>query len=283
METDENTCLSSMLQRSDGQAVFYRGTDVKGIRYERFMKRFTLFTVLYNQLIFEQDVKGSSKSSSSAANVAFVGQGKTSTNRVSSGSFNPGSYASSSNNKERDNLAGFADEGHCRSMKKIFMVVVCTAMFYIVYRTTIFQHSQTELDSRLHPFLTSKVFSLASTGLKGLPGGIVEAKSDLELKPLWWFAKRFLYPASISLDDYVFLWDEDLGVQHFNPRRRVYDPNGSVKCTLTSKGPPCTGMAWFMDGEQENVLQECVNQLETAEKTRSSLISQLKEALQDHF
>lgn len=33
--------------------------------------------------------------------------------------------------------------------------------------------------------------------------------------------------------------------------------------------------------EQENVLQECVNQLETAEKTRSSLISQLKEALQD--
>ncbi|PWA67683.1 Protein kinase, ATP binding site-containing protein [Artemisia annua] len=33
--------------------------------------------------------------------------------------------------------------------------------------------------------------------------------------------------------------------------------------------------------EQENVLQECVNQLETVEKTRSSLISQLKEALQD--
>nr|GEV95778.1 regulation of nuclear pre-mRNA domain-containing protein 1B-like [Tanacetum cinerariifolium] len=32
---------------------------------------------------------------------------------------------------------------------------------------------------------------------------------------------------------------------------------------------------------QENVLQECVNQLESAEKTRSSLISQLKEALQD--
>ncbi|PWA94003.1 hypothetical protein CTI12_AA064530 [Artemisia annua] len=60
--------------------------------------------------VFEQDVKGSSKSSSSAANVAFIGQGKTSTNRVSSGSFNTGSYASSSNNKERDDLAGFADE-----------------------------------------------------------------------------------------------------------------------------------------------------------------------------
>ncbi|KAL8241508.1 hypothetical protein R6Q59_014862, partial [Mikania micrantha] len=33
--------------------------------------------------------------------------------------------------------------------------------------------------------------------------------------------------------------------------------------------------------EQENALQDCVNQLETAEKTRSFLISQLKEALQD--
>lgn len=33
--------------------------------------------------------------------------------------------------------------------------------------------------------------------------------------------------------------------------------------------------------EQENVLQECVNQLETAERTRTSLVSQLKEALQD--
>ncbi|PWA87821.1 WRKY7 [Artemisia annua] len=61
--------------------------------------------------VFEQDLKGNSKSSSSAANVAFVGQGKTSTNRVSSGSFNPGSYASSYNNiKERDNPVGFADE-----------------------------------------------------------------------------------------------------------------------------------------------------------------------------
>ncbi|PWA44692.1 hypothetical protein CTI12_AA524410 [Artemisia annua] len=60
---------------------------------------------LFNNLrVFEQDVKGSSKSSSSAANVAFVGQGKTITNRVSSGSFNSGSYASSSNNKEIDNL-----------------------------------------------------------------------------------------------------------------------------------------------------------------------------------
>ncbi|KAK9056329.1 hypothetical protein SSX86_027419 [Deinandra increscens subsp. villosa] len=240
------------------------------------------------------------------------------------------------------------DWGLCRSKKKTFLIGVCTIMLYIAYRTTNFQISQTE------------VFPLSYTGLKGLPNGIIEDKSDFELKPIWstsnskrkangssshnllampvglkqkqnvntivqkflqenftvilfhydgkldgwwdlkwsrkavhivadnqtkwWFAKRFLHPAAVSLYDYVFLWDEDLGVQHFNPKRylnivkeegleisqpaldsrstdihhritlrrkrlkfhrRVYDPKGSVKCTRASKGPPCTG---FVEG-----------------------------------
>ena len=33
--------------------------------------------------------------------------------------------------------------------------------------------------------------------------------------------------------------------------------------------------------DQENVLKQCVEQLESAEATRATLISQLKEALQD--
>ncbi|KAM7254892.1 hypothetical protein ACFE04_020133 [Oxalis oulophora] len=100
----------------------------------------------------------------------------------------------------------------------------------------------------------------------------------------WWFAKRFLHPAVVSIYDYIFLWDEDLGVENFNPRRylkimrsegleisqpalhpnstgihhritirsrtktlhrRVYDNRGSTKCTNTSVGPPCTG---FVEG-----------------------------------
>ena len=36
---------------------------------------------------------------------------------------------------------------------------------------------------------------------------------------LRWFAKRFLHPDVVSIYDYVFLWDEDLGVDHFNPGR----------------------------------------------------------------
>ena len=36
---------------------------------------------------------------------------------------------------------------------------------------------------------------------------------------LRWFAKRFLHPDIVSIYDYIFLWDEDLGVEHFSPSR----------------------------------------------------------------
>lgn len=97
----------------------------------------------------------------------------------------------------------------------------------------------------------------------------------------WWFAKRFLHPDVVSIYDYIFLWDEDLGVENFHPRRylqimssegleisqpaldpdlssdihhritvrnqkskvhrRVYDYRGSLNCSDESRGPPCTG------------------------------------------
>ncbi|KAE8664512.1 F-box protein [Hibiscus syriacus] len=94
----------------------------------------------------------------------------------------------------------------------------------------------------------------------------------------WWFAKRFLHPDIVSIYDYIFLWDEDLGVEHFDPiryldivrsegleisqpaldpnsteihhritirarkkrfHRRVYDLRGKTKCSNSSEGPPC--------------------------------------------
>ncbi|KAJ6402027.1 hypothetical protein OIU84_014157 [Salix udensis] len=216
------------------------------------------------------------------------------------------------------------------------------------------------MDENFDPFETFKESSLASGLLGGLPRGIIQASSDLELKPLWstsssrskvepstrgyllaipvgikqkdgvdhivqkflpenftvmlfhydgnvdgwwdldwsdeaihivaknqtkwWFAKRFLHPAVVSAYDYIFLWDEDLGVEHFNPgrylkivrfegleisqpaldpnstnihhritvrarankfHRRVYDSRGRTKCSDISEGPPCTG---FVEG-----------------------------------
>ncbi|CAA2938969.1 uncharacterized protein LOC111406312 [Olea europaea subsp. europaea] len=31
----------------------------------------------------------------------------------------------------------------------------------------------------------------------------------------WWFAKRFLHPDIVAPYDFIFIWDEDLGVEHF--------------------------------------------------------------------
>ncbi|KAL1829738.1 hypothetical protein DCAR_0209105 [Daucus carota subsp. sativus] len=100
----------------------------------------------------------------------------------------------------------------------------------------------------------------------------------------WWFAKRFLHPSIVSAYDYIFLWDEDLGVENFDPRsyldivksegfeisqpaldpnstdihhritvrskrnqfhRRIYEKRGSARCSNETEGPPCSG---FVEG-----------------------------------
>ncbi|TMW95571.1 uncharacterized protein [Solanum lycopersicum] len=256
------------------------------------------------------------------------------------------------------------DGGTCGvKMRQLpFMWIICIVMLFIVYRTTNYQYQQTEMESRLDPFYSSKDSSMDMRSLHSLPRGIIQARSDLELKPLWsttsskskakasnssshnllavpvgikqksnvdalvqkflsanftvilfhydgnvdgwedlqwskdaihivahnqtkwWFAKRFLHPAVVSIYDYIFLWDEDLGVENFHPgryleivksegleisqpaldpnstgihhritirsrtnrfHRRVYDIRGSTKCSDESEGPPCTG---FVEG-----------------------------------
>jgi len=36
-----------------------------------------------------------------------------------------------------------------------------------------------------------------------------------------WFAKRFLHPDIVAPYDYIFVWDEDLGVDNFNAEKSV--------------------------------------------------------------
>ena len=31
-----------------------------------------------------------------------------------------------------------------------------------------------------------------------------------------WYAKRFLHPDIVAQYEYIFMWDEDLGVEHFD-------------------------------------------------------------------
>ncbi|KAL6983774.1 hypothetical protein U1Q18_017150 [Sarracenia purpurea var. burkii] len=37
----------------------------------------------------------------------------------------------------------------------------------------------------------------------------------------WWYAKRFLHPNIVAPYDYIFVWDEDLGVEHFNAEEYI--------------------------------------------------------------
>ncbi|XP_010501366.1 PREDICTED: uncharacterized protein LOC104778611, partial [Camelina sativa] len=37
----------------------------------------------------------------------------------------------------------------------------------------------------------------------------------------WWYAKRFLHPDVVSAYEYILIWDEDLGVEHFNADRYI--------------------------------------------------------------
>ncbi|KAJ3683278.1 hypothetical protein LUZ60_013505 [Juncus effusus] len=101
----------------------------------------------------------------------------------------------------------------------------------------------------------------------------------------WWFAKRFLHPDIVAEYSYIFLWDEDLGVDHFNPKRyisiiekegleisqpaldtaksevhhpitargrkgnvhrRIYKSRGGGRCYKNSTAPPCTGWVEMM-------------------------------------
>nr|XP_023918529.1 uncharacterized protein LOC112030075 [Quercus suber] len=102
----------------------------------------------------------------------------------------------------------------------------------------------------------------------------------------WWFAKRFLHPDIVSEYAYIFLWDEDLGIENFNVGRYLkiikeegfeisqpaLDPNisevhhhltardsrskvhrkinkligGGRKCDANSTEPPCTGWVEMM-------------------------------------
>jgi hypothetical protein len=39
----------------------------------------------------------------------------------------------------------------------------------------------------------------------------------------WWYAKRFLHPDIVAPYEYIFIWDEDLGVEHFDSEKYVFE------------------------------------------------------------
>lgn len=50
-----------------------------------------------------------------------------------------------------------------------------------------------------------------------------------------WFAKRFLHPDIVAEYSYIFLWDEDLGVDNFNPKRYAKPARQWKNCSITKE------------------------------------------------
>ncbi|XP_058194397.1 uncharacterized protein LOC131311087 isoform X2 [Rhododendron vialii] len=62
----------------------------------------------------------------------------------------------------------------------------------------------------------------------------------------WWYAKRFLHPDIVAAYDYIFIWDEDLGVEHFNAEEyiRLVRKHG---LEISQPGlEPMRGLVWQM-------------------------------------
>ncbi|KAL0381766.1 UNVERIFIED_CONTAM: hypothetical protein Sangu_0240900 [Sesamum angustifolium] len=59
----------------------------------------------------------------------------------------------------------------------------------------------------------------------------------------WWYAKRFLHPDIVVPYDYIFIWDEDLGVQNFDPEESTEERPGW--CT-DPRLPPCAAFVEIM-------------------------------------
>ncbi|XP_042408508.1 uncharacterized protein LOC121997906 [Zingiber officinale] len=70
----------------------------------------------------------------------------------------------------------------------------------------------------------------------------------------WWYAKRFLHPDIVAPYEYIFIWDEDLGVEHFNAEEyiKLVKKHG---LEISQPGlEPNNGLTWQMTkrrGDQE--------------------------------
>ncbi|KAK1365711.1 Lysine ketoglutarate reductase trans-splicing protein [Heracleum sosnowskyi] len=63
----------------------------------------------------------------------------------------------------------------------------------------------------------------------------------------WWFAKRFLHPDIVSAYEYIFIWDEDLGVEHFESEEyiKLLKKHG-LEISQPGLEPAAKGLTWQM-------------------------------------
>ncbi|KAL4367005.1 hypothetical protein GQ457_05G010840 [Hibiscus cannabinus] len=70
----------------------------------------------------------------------------------------------------------------------------------------------------------------------------------------WWYAKRFLHPDIVAPYDYIFIWDEDLGVQHFNAEEyiKIVRKHG-LEISQPGLDPRSVGRTWEMTMKKHGI------------------------------
>ncbi|KAK1360260.1 Lysine ketoglutarate reductase trans-splicing protein [Heracleum sosnowskyi] len=74
-----------------------------------------------------------------------------------------------------------------------------------------------------------------------------------EKQTKWWYAKRFLHPHIVAGYEYMFIWDEDIGVENFNADEYV---NLAKKYRLDISQPAIeskAGLTWPMTQKRNDV------------------------------
>ncbi|KAL9997002.1 hypothetical protein Hdeb2414_s0033g00718841 [Helianthus debilis subsp. tardiflorus] len=70
----------------------------------------------------------------------------------------------------------------------------------------------------------------------------------------WWYAKRFLHPDIVAPYDFIFIWDEDLGVEHFDAEEYIkLVKKHKLEISQPGLDLKSKGLAWHMTRRQEDV------------------------------
>ncbi|XLU27509.1 hypothetical protein S245_063575, partial [Arachis hypogaea] len=97
-----------------------------------------------------------------------------------------------------------------------------------------FDTTRTRSQCTVLPKIYVYLFSLSVGTFDGIPGIFYNLRGAESLAARW-FAERFLHHDIVYIYDYAFLWDEDLGVEHFSPSRLYSSENEDSLKALKEK------------------------------------------------
>ncbi|GJZ09577.1 hypothetical protein Tco_0543860 [Tanacetum coccineum] len=70
----------------------------------------------------------------------------------------------------------------------------------------------------------------------------------------WWYAKRFLHPDIVAPYDYIFIWDEDLGVENFDAEEYIkLVKKHKLEISQPGLDPNSKGLTWQMTKRREDL------------------------------